>query len=949
MINLFNNIEHINSICLSLCENSQINDYRIILNYNNEIDVYIILGKSTVEEIEMLFDGIDNVNLNYYTIQEYESPDFMEAFIFESNEKVNVTSTRRRLSNLLDPIKPIKNEIPIVTFYSYKGGVGRSTTLASCASYLAINNKKKVVILDCDFEAPGFTNFYLTDPCSPIYSDGLVEYFIDDNEKEDSLSGYYYEISKQYTGDGEIYVFPAGNLDDKEKTGSLFHTNLNHYINGLTRLDFYSPDVLVNQFRKLIKRIKDQINPDVIFIDSRTGFNDIFGISAFRLSDLVVGFFGNSTQTIPGFHFYLDALKNENSPRMIVVNSIVPAQGKRAKFESFNKNVDNYLSHLSSDLENEDGAKELSVERYCITYNEVLAALGTPDEDYRDFVDMITEHNFPEYNTLFDSVNNIIDDSKHLNSISIDKNTVVTSSNKENCEDEEQIGNSKIPNTQKGKLKKIVLSNLKDKMPQLYAENIKDYNDELESGRYFFRSCMEDLFNPDKILVLGNKGTGKSYIYRSLREKNIVNALQERANKTSLNCEFIHIIDEHKRINTIKFDNIEDINDFFFERFWTVYIWNAIMLDKPYGYQSSLEVYPILDDVKTASRFKEIIKSDTEMIKIEDDLKNLNLYLKNKNSKIIIIFDELDSIVKPHMWSERISPLINLCRRMKYESISPKLFLRSDLYEKISNLNNKNELANRTISIEWNQEELFAYFFKLILAKSRDEFFELMRLYEYYPNFYINKVVKEIKKLNGQPPLDDYILRHLCATFFGRYADTNNSARFGESYDWFFKNLKNANETISLRPFIDLISEALERAFKEDDTDCPILPQYYYTSGNTRAIAVEHHFRDLSSEKGNEDLEPIFDYIREKAPSYLKHEQLSQKDMFTLLDLIITEGKLTENKDRDSIISLLVVNGIIHIVFVRIGNNVYRNFHFALLYKYYLGLKNKSSYRRHYK
>ena len=65
MINLFNNIEHINSICLSLCENSQINDYRIILNYNNEIDVYIILGKSTVEEIDMLFDGIDNVNLNY--------------------------------------------------------------------------------------------------------------------------------------------------------------------------------------------------------------------------------------------------------------------------------------------------------------------------------------------------------------------------------------------------------------------------------------------------------------------------------------------------------------------------------------------------------------------------------------------------------------------------------------------------------------------------------------------------------------------------------------------------------------------------------------------------------------------------------------------------------------------------------------------------------------------
>mgnify|MGYP002520615871 FL=1 len=798
--------------------------------------------------------------------------------------------------------------------------------------------------MDCDFEAPGFTNFYLTDPCSPIYSNGLVEYFIDNDGESKSVTGYCWEVSKQYSGDGEIYVFPAGNLDDSEKIGDLFQTNLNHYLNGLTRLDFYSPDVLVNQFRSLIKQIKEQLKPDAIFIDSRTGFNDVFGISAFRLSDLVVGFFGNSTQTLPGLHFYLDALKDENAPRMLVVNSIVPAQGRRSKFDAFNKKIDDYLNHISSAYENYGQA--LSVDRFCISFNEVLAALGTPDEDFRDFTDMISERNFPEYTTLFESINNILEESKHK---VIRKKAIKVLKTLDKLEtDNKDVDNfnSRIPNTEKGKLKKKILSNLKDKMPQLYAENIKDYNDELKSGRYFFRSCMEDLFNPDKILVLGNKGTGKSYIYRSLREKNIVNALQKRANKTSLNCEFIHIIDDRKRIDTVKFDNIEDTNDFFFERFWKVYIWNAIMLDVPYGYQSPLEVVPILDDVITASRFKETIASDEKMIMIEKDLNALDSYLNSKNSKIIIIFDELDSIVKPHMWSQRISPLINLCRRMKYDSISPKLFLRSDLYEKISNLNNKNELANRTISIEWNQEELFSYFFNLVLSKSWNEFFQLMRLYQFYPNFYINKVVKKIEDLKGQPPLDDYVLRHLCATFFGRYADTNNSPRFGESYDWFFKNLKNANETISLRPFIDLISEALDNAFKDDDTDCPILPQYYYTFGKTRANAVEHHFRDLSSEKGNEDLIPIFDYIREKAPSNLKREQLSQKDMFTLLDLILKEGKLKENKDRDSIISLLVVNGIIHIVFVRIGNNVYRNFHFALLYKYYLGLKNKSSYRR---
>ena len=225
-------------------------DYRIVLNYNSYIDIYIVLGRLQREDFVSMFSHYDRVNLKCYSQEEFHSSDFIESFIFENENKVNITSTRRRLSNLLDPLKAVNNEIPIVTFYSYKGGVGRSTALASCASYLAINYKKKIVILDCDFEAPGFTNFYLKDPCSPIYSNGLVEYFSDVSQEEKPLTGYYWETSKQYSGDGEIYVFPAGNLDDCENIGNLFRTNLNHYLNGLTRLDFYSPDVLVNQFKE---------------------------------------------------------------------------------------------------------------------------------------------------------------------------------------------------------------------------------------------------------------------------------------------------------------------------------------------------------------------------------------------------------------------------------------------------------------------------------------------------------------------------------------------------------------------------------------------------------------------------------------------------------------------------------------------------------------------------
>lgn len=63
----------------------------------------------------------------------------------------------------------LENRSSIVTSYSYKGGVGRSTALAACSTYLARHHSKKVVIIDCDFEAPGFTNFFLNEPGIPLY------------------------------------------------------------------------------------------------------------------------------------------------------------------------------------------------------------------------------------------------------------------------------------------------------------------------------------------------------------------------------------------------------------------------------------------------------------------------------------------------------------------------------------------------------------------------------------------------------------------------------------------------------------------------------------------------------------------------------------------------------------------------------------------------------------
>src|SRR5271166_4838811 len=49
---------------------------------------------------------------------------------------------------------------PVCTFYSYKGGVGRSMALANVAALLA-GWGKKVLVVDWDLEAPGLEKFFV--------------------------------------------------------------------------------------------------------------------------------------------------------------------------------------------------------------------------------------------------------------------------------------------------------------------------------------------------------------------------------------------------------------------------------------------------------------------------------------------------------------------------------------------------------------------------------------------------------------------------------------------------------------------------------------------------------------------------------------------------------------------------------------------------------------------
>ena len=178
-----------------------------------------------------------------------------------------------------------------VTFYSYKGGVGRTLALINVAIRLA-GRGKKVFILDFDLEAPGIDAFGLFPRQEG--RQGLLEYISQYRQSGNpaSLREFVTEVSTPKIGPGKIAVLPAGSKDK-------------NYQVQLSRLDwkyFYKEQHGFLFVENLKSAIDKEFSPDYVLVDSRTGLTDVSGICTLQLPDLVVFLFNLNNQNVMGIN-----------------------------------------------------------------------------------------------------------------------------------------------------------------------------------------------------------------------------------------------------------------------------------------------------------------------------------------------------------------------------------------------------------------------------------------------------------------------------------------------------------------------------------------------------------------------------------------------------------------------------------------------------------------------
>ena len=515
-------------ILSKLKESKRLLRFHIKLSVNQQLDVFI--SSDSILNINDLADAIDNLNsehkkidllLNSVMFEFLTSEEAEEKSYYFKEENVDL-GLRRSLDNLIDgSVKEIQKKANIITFYSHKGGVGRTTSLALLARYYS-EQGRKVFTIDCDFEAPGLLNFFSISQFNTP-KNGVIEYLNDKkfDEKTSINEDYVYQISKRYSGEGIIHMMPAGNV---------FSLSKKQYLEGLSRLDIFGPSVFLKDMNSLIDDIQSVYEPDVILIDSRTGFNNVFGCLS-KISDHVVALFGDDIQNKPGMEFILDKYSDSKlHSKLTFVLSIISANFRK-RLASRTTEISNYMSEYDY---------ETVIPSFVFPRESALEMIGTPEESEEDFKYFSSKGSPTSYTPFFSHMENILNGLIGINSENTKKDN--DKANNENSS-EKQIIYSEIEKPLSQSLdisikdengmdsysNKIVRELLQD-FPELYAENVT-FDDEYLKNIFYIRKCMQDIFLPEYKLLIGGKGTGKTYFYKALRNNTFVDALLSRAEK----------------------------------------------------------------------------------------------------------------------------------------------------------------------------------------------------------------------------------------------------------------------------------------------------------------------------------------------------------------------------------------------------------------------------------
>jgi CO dehydrogenase nickel-insertion accessory protein CooC1 len=191
----------------------------------------------------------------------------------------------------------------IITFYSYKGGTGRTMALANVAWILA-SNGKRVLTVDWDLESPGLHKFFhpFLDESTVSATPGVIEIIndyasaaVDPGPRNDDWHLEYANVERHAVS--LEWAFPDGGKLDFLSAGRQ-NRDYSAAVCSLDWDNFYDRLGGGRFFRAMREDMKQKY--DYVLIDSRTGLSDVADICTIELPDVLTVCFTLSDQSIEG-------------------------------------------------------------------------------------------------------------------------------------------------------------------------------------------------------------------------------------------------------------------------------------------------------------------------------------------------------------------------------------------------------------------------------------------------------------------------------------------------------------------------------------------------------------------------------------------------------------------------------------------------------------------------
>jgi len=632
-------------------------------------------GKSLLERKNIALKGLEALEIEWLELltpteqqwvgalpldSDLENLPFWPEALARGKKIADKINTQIFPSDLDEDIEP-----PIITtFYSLRGGVGRSTALAYSAHILATRGHK-VICVDMDLEAPGLAALFGIE--AEIGEDcGLVPLLVAiDNGEAPDISKHLLPVSESE----DLFCLPAGKPD----------ANYARLLRFIDPLAWYHEER--NPLRLFFEQLKTGLpfRPDVILVDARTGISALNAPLLFDLADMSIIVFFPHPQTEKGTASLTHALLTATTGRQLNQQSLTPEPRflvsplPASKFPEIMHRYQNRAIEWIADWLSVLGPSHVRFTESEIThFVPYQEAIATSDRILDD------QALWQQYKPVAEWIERFLP-------------TVP-----------EQTTNNDLTAHKHPILQEFQFSGGTAEYQEQFLETFVE------------TELITKALNVANPLILGRKGTGKTAIFRRLVEGESSSIIIFSPSPLKKERKWLLSADGFRKIESIIIDRGAD-----WRQFWTLYTGIACH----FGWLWEASSLPV-SDVTFASRLPDFIQSELAMINLIKEFLATNNFSLLANDWLtaidqavpkntFLLLDGLDTGFGSSNEDRKrrrtcLEGLFAFVTEMgdRLENLQFKIMLREDIW-RILKFENKSHFFGRSVSLKWHNQVTF--------------------------------------------------------------------------------------------------------------------------------------------------------------------------------------------------------------------------------------------------